>query len=189
MTRQRDPGSRREDPDAVREGRDGARAARARHEHPRGPEGQLRAARRRGARLRGRVRHRDRRRGRGRGQHHRRLRRADRTEGLRGKLRSAHAATRDERRRSVRFGCRRASGAALLVQLGISRLLSPLWIPLTSAIMRFGFGWRVDAAERAVARASYRRLRSESEAPILDLREPPDDGRLVRDRPGPRLRP
>jgi hypothetical protein len=57
--------------------------------------------------------------------------------------------------------------AVLLVQLGISRLFSPFWIPLTSAIMRLGFGWRVDAAERAVARAEYRRLRRESEAPIL----------------------
>ena len=56
---------------------------------------------------------------------------------------------------------------ALLLQLAVSRLLSPLWIPLTSAIMRFGFDWRVDAVERAAARAEYRRLRRESEAPIL----------------------
>ena len=56
---------------------------------------------------------------------------------------------------------------ALLVQLGVSRLLSPLWIPLTSAILRLGFDWRVDAEERAAARREYRRLRSESKAPIL----------------------
>ena len=56
---------------------------------------------------------------------------------------------------------------ALLVQLGVSRLLSPLWIPLTSAILRLGFGWRVDAEERAAARREYRRLRSEPKTPIL----------------------
>ena len=56
---------------------------------------------------------------------------------------------------------------ALLVQLGISRLLSPLWIPLTSAILRFVLGWRIDPAERAAARLAYRRLRRESRAPIL----------------------
>ena len=57
--------------------------------------------------------------------------------------------------------------AALLVQLGVSRLLSPVWIPFTGAIMWLGLGWRVAAAERAVARAEYRRLRRESKAPIL----------------------
>lgn len=56
---------------------------------------------------------------------------------------------------------------ALRLQLALSRLLSPLWIPLTSALMRFGMGWRVDPAERAAARAEYRRLRSESSAPLL----------------------
>ena len=55
----------------------------------------------------------------------------------------------------------------LLVQLAVSRLLSPLWIPLTSAIMRFGMGWRIEPAERAAARREYRRLRSDSSAPIL----------------------
>ena len=56
---------------------------------------------------------------------------------------------------------------ALLVQLGVSRLLSPLWIPLTGAIMWLGLGWRVDGAERAAARREYRRLRRESKAPLL----------------------
>jgi 1-acyl-sn-glycerol-3-phosphate acyltransferase len=56
---------------------------------------------------------------------------------------------------------------ALLVQLAISRLLAPLWIPITSAIMRFGMGWQVDPAGRAVARREYRRIRAESRAPLL----------------------
>lgn len=56
---------------------------------------------------------------------------------------------------------------ALRLQLVVSRLLSPLWIPLTSALLRFSMGWRVDPAERAAARREYRRLRSESSAPIL----------------------
>jgi hypothetical protein len=55
----------------------------------------------------------------------------------------------------------------LLAQLAVSRVLSPLWVPLTSALMRFGMGWRVVPAERAAARREYRRLRGESEAPIL----------------------
>jgi len=55
----------------------------------------------------------------------------------------------------------------LLLQLAVSRLLSPLWIPLTNALMRFGMGWRVDPAEQAAVRSEYRRLRSESNAPIL----------------------
>jgi hypothetical protein len=57
--------------------------------------------------------------------------------------------------------------AALLVQLAVSRLLSPLWIPLTSAIMRFVLGWEVEPAERAAARREYRRVRSASKAPVL----------------------
>jgi hypothetical protein len=56
---------------------------------------------------------------------------------------------------------------ALLVQLGVSRLLSPLWIPITGLLMRFGMGWRIDPAQRAEARGELRRLRRESRAPIL----------------------
>ena len=41
----------------------------------------------------------------------------------------------------VRLPARERS--ALLVQLAVSRLLSPLWIPVTSLLMRFAFGWRV----------------------------------------------
>jgi hypothetical protein len=57
--------------------------------------------------------------------------------------------------------------AALLVQLAVSRLLSPLWIPLTNLLMRFALGWSIDAAERAAARRIYRRVRRESDAPLL----------------------
>ena len=56
---------------------------------------------------------------------------------------------------------------ALLVQLAVSRLLSPLWIPVTSLLMRLGFGWQVDPAESAAARREYRRIRRESDAPLL----------------------
>jgi 1-acyl-sn-glycerol-3-phosphate acyltransferase len=56
---------------------------------------------------------------------------------------------------------------ALLVQLAVSRLLSPLWIPLTGALMRLGMGWRIEPAERAAARREYRRIRTESKAPLL----------------------
>jgi 1-acyl-sn-glycerol-3-phosphate acyltransferase len=56
---------------------------------------------------------------------------------------------------------------ALLLQLAVSRLLSPLWVPLTNSLMRFGMGWRVDPAQRAAVRREYRRLRRESKAPIL----------------------
>ena len=55
----------------------------------------------------------------------------------------------------------------LLVQRAVSRLLSPLWIPVTSLLMRFAFGWRVDPAERTAARRAYQRIRRESEAPLL----------------------
>ena len=65
----------------------------------------------------------------------------------------------------VRLPARERS--ALLVQLAVSRLLSPLWIPVTSLLMRFAFGWRVDPAERTAARREYRRIRRESAAPLL----------------------
>ncbi len=64
-------------------------------------------------------------------------------------------------------GLPRRERVALLVQLGVSRLLSPLWLTLTPLLMRFGFGWRVDAEERAVAVREYRRVRGESSAPLL----------------------
>jgi 1-acyl-sn-glycerol-3-phosphate acyltransferase len=45
------------------------------------------------------------------------------------------------------------------------RALAPLWIPLASALMAFGMGWRIENA-RAL-RARYRKLRRESRAPLL----------------------
>ena len=57
--------------------------------------------------------------------------------------------------------------AALLTQLAVSRLLSPLWIPVTSLLMRFAFGWRLDPAGSAAARREYRHIRRESDAPLL----------------------
>ncbi len=53
------------------------------------------------------------------------------------------------------------------MQLALSRLLSPLWIPLTNLLMRLVLGWSIDAAERAEARRIYRRVRRESGAPLL----------------------
>jgi hypothetical protein len=49
----------------------------------------------------------------------------------------------------------------------VSRLLSPLWIPVTSLLMRFAFRWQVDPADCAAARREYRRIRRESDAPLL----------------------
>ena len=57
--------------------------------------------------------------------------------------------------------------ALLLAQRAVSRLLSPLWIPVTSLLMRLAFGWRVDPVESAAARRAYRRIRRESDAPLL----------------------
>jgi hypothetical protein len=65
----------------------------------------------------------------------------------------------------VRLAARDRVG--LLVQLAVSRLLSPFWIPLTNLSMRLVMGWRVEPAERLAARNEYRRLRTESKAPIL----------------------
>jgi 1-acyl-sn-glycerol-3-phosphate acyltransferase len=54
---------------------------------------------------------------------------------------------------------------SLDVQRWVGRLLAPLWVPLCSALMRWGFGWRIEGA-RAVRR-EYQRLRRESSAPLL----------------------
>jgi len=43
-------------------------------------------------------------------------------------------------------------------------LLSAIWVPATVALMRFGFGWRIDGAENA--RRVYRHLQR-SRAPLL----------------------
>ena len=57
--------------------------------------------------------------------------------------------------------------AALLAQRAVSRLLSPLWMPVTSLLMRLAFGWRIAPEERAAARREYRRIRRQSDAPLL----------------------
>jgi hypothetical protein len=57
--------------------------------------------------------------------------------------------------------------AGLRLQRAVSRVLSPLWMPLTSGLMRLAFGWRIDPEERAAARRAYRRIRRESDAPLL----------------------
>lgn len=54
---------------------------------------------------------------------------------------------------------------ALVTQLGISRGLSFLWIPVFTGIMLFVMRWRLVGAERV--RQEYARLRSESDAPVL----------------------
>lgn len=53
----------------------------------------------------------------------------------------------------------------LAMQWWVGRLLAPLWVPLAVLVMRLGFGWRIEG--RHEARSTYRRLRSESDAPLL----------------------
>lgn len=50
-------------------------------------------------------------------------------------------------------------------QRRVGRMLAPVWVPLTAAVMRFGMGWRIENAREL--RARYRRLRRESRAPLL----------------------
>jgi 1-acyl-sn-glycerol-3-phosphate acyltransferase len=47
--------------------------------------------------------------------------------------------------------------AALLLQREVGRLLSPLWIPIVVAVMRFGMGWRIEGKREA--RDHFQRLR------------------------------
>ncbi len=54
---------------------------------------------------------------------------------------------------------------ALLRQLTASRVLSPVWVPIFTALMRWGMRWRVDEIEEH--RARYARIRAESDAPLL----------------------
>ena len=54
---------------------------------------------------------------------------------------------------------------SLARQRRVSRLLSPLWVPLAVAVMSHGMGWRVENAREL--RERYRRLRAESRAPLL----------------------
>lgn len=59
----------------------------------------------------------------------------------------------------------RRDRAALALQRGASRVLSPLWVPACALVLRFGFGWRVEGAREA--RREYRRLQRTSRAPLL----------------------
>src|SRR5262245_37982924 len=53
----------------------------------------------------------------------------------------------------------------LLVQRAVGRLLSPLWVPATVALMRFGLRWRIDGT--AAARREYRALWRTRDGPLL----------------------
>lgn len=53
----------------------------------------------------------------------------------------------------------------LNLQWWVSRLTSPLWIPLSVVGLRWIFGWRIEGVSET--RREYRRLRRESDAPIL----------------------
>lgn len=55
--------------------------------------------------------------------------------------------------------------ASLARQLRVARATAPLWVPLTVALMRFGFGWRIDGL--AEARRAYREIRGDGTAPLL----------------------
>lgn len=59
----------------------------------------------------------------------------------------------------------RSFPAAMHLQRSIAHFLSPLWMPLLTLAMRWGLGWRIVDAARV--RRAYRRLRSESRAPLL----------------------
>lgn len=55
--------------------------------------------------------------------------------------------------------------AALCVQRSIGQCVSFLWVPLTVALMRFGFRWRL--AEVNEVRRLYREIRRNSDAPLI----------------------
>jgi len=55
--------------------------------------------------------------------------------------------------------------ARLARQRLIARATSPVWVPLTVALMRFGFGWRIDGL--AEARRCYREIRGDGRTPLL----------------------
>ncbi|MDG2307869.1 MAG: 1-acyl-sn-glycerol-3-phosphate acyltransferase [Candidatus Binatia bacterium] len=55
--------------------------------------------------------------------------------------------------------------ASLALQREIGRLLAAVWVPITVALMRFGFRWRI--VELACVRRRYREVRAESDAPLV----------------------
>jgi 1-acyl-sn-glycerol-3-phosphate acyltransferase len=54
---------------------------------------------------------------------------------------------------------------ALRLQRAVSRVLSPLWIPVFVSLMALAFRWRIEGAEEL--RRSYREVREKSHAPLL----------------------
>ena len=62
-------------------------------------------------------------------------------------------------------GLTRREERRLRRQMRIGWWLSPLWVPLSIGVMRWGLGWRVENAREL--RDAYRRLRAESTAPLL----------------------
>ncbi|MBW2382824.1 MAG: 1-acyl-sn-glycerol-3-phosphate acyltransferase [Deltaproteobacteria bacterium] len=51
------------------------------------------------------------------------------------------------------------------VQRTLAWLMAPFWVPLAALVLRLGFGYRI--AEHAAVRAEFRRIRSDSSAPLL----------------------
>ena len=58
----------------------------------------------------------------------------------------------------------RRERTALLAQREVGRLFAPLWVPLLSALMRWGFGWRIEGISQL--RREYARLRAQP-GPLL----------------------
>jgi len=59
----------------------------------------------------------------------------------------------------------RGARLGLAVQRAVGRLLSPVWVPATVALMRFGLGWRIEGM--AAARREYRTLWHAGAGPLL----------------------
>ena len=57
------------------------------------------------------------------------------------------------------------SRLALYVQRELDRLLGPIWIPAIAIALRIGLGYRIEGVEHT--RAAYRRLRRETDGPLL----------------------
>jgi 1-acyl-sn-glycerol-3-phosphate acyltransferase len=54
---------------------------------------------------------------------------------------------------------------ALAVQHAVGRLLSPVWVPASVVLMRWGLGWRI--ADAARARREYRQLWQSHDGPLI----------------------
>ncbi len=62
-------------------------------------------------------------------------------------------------------GLSREEERALRRQRAVSRVLSPLWIPVFVSLMAWAFRWRIESAEQL--QSTYRELREKSRAPLL----------------------